>query len=82
MESSIGQIKKFLGIKPHQYTKWNRRKNFYEEGLWFLFCQGNCQEFLVLLVNPQICQDNKGSLKHRETRGSWAQGVLLHWYEG
>jgi hypothetical protein len=37
---------------------------------------------LVLLVNPQICQDNKSLLKHRETTGNWAQGVLLHWYEG
>jgi hypothetical protein len=47
----------------------------------FLFCLDNFQEFLVQQVNPQTCQD-KSLLKHRETRGSWAQGVLLHWYEG
>jgi hypothetical protein len=46
------------------------------------FCQDNCQKFLGLQVNPQICQDNKSLLKYREARGSWTQGVLLHWYEG
>jgi hypothetical protein len=47
-----------------------------------LFCQDNCQKLLVLLDNPQICQDNKSFLKHRETRSSWTQEVLLHGCEG
>jgi hypothetical protein len=46
-----------------------------------LFCQDNCQEFLVLQVNPQICQDNKSLLKTQKSRRQWAHGVLLHWYE-
>jgi hypothetical protein len=47
-----------------------------------LFCQDNCQKFLVLQVNPKIYQDNKTSLKHTETIGGWTPRVLLHWYEG
>jgi hypothetical protein len=48
----------------------------------FLFYQDNCQEFLVLQVNPKIYQDNKSLLKHRKAIDSWAPVVLLHWYEG
>jgi hypothetical protein len=48
---------------------------------WFLFCQDNCQKFLVLEVNPQIYQNNKSLLKHRGAGDRWAQGILLHWYE-
>jgi hypothetical protein len=44
----------------------------------FLFCHDNCQKFLVLQVNPRIFQVNKNLLKHREVRGNWAHGMLLH----
>jgi hypothetical protein len=48
----------------------------------FLFYQDNCQEFLVLHIDTKFYQDNKSLWKHREPIGSWAQGMLLHWYEG
>jgi hypothetical protein len=36
----------------------------------FLFCQDNCQRFLVLQVDPKIYQDSRNLLKHREARDS------------
>jgi hypothetical protein len=33
-------------------------------------CEDSCQEFLALQINPQIYQDNKNLLKHREAKDS------------